>query len=68
MATFGMINATSPGISQIMIKEFRYWNRRVPLNELQKNRYRQLDPTSVSGLVSYVRLIGGLSNFLLDLV
>ena len=65
---FGKLNATSFGAAQVLIKEFRYWNKRVPLWDLQKIRYRQLDPTSVSGLVSYVRLIGGLDNFLLDLV
>jgi hypothetical protein len=65
---FGKLNTTSFGAAQVLIKEFRYWNKRVPLWDLQKIRYRQLDPTSVSGLVAYVRLIGGLDNFLLDLV
>jgi hypothetical protein len=44
----------------MMIKDIRYWNRKVLPDETKITRYQQLDPTQNPNLLSYYRLMTGL--------
>ena len=57
-------NAESlPGASNVLIKEFRFWNQQLTAAELSNNRYRQVDPTKLPGqvLIVYLRMATGSS-------
>ena len=55
--------STLPGASNVLIKEFRYWNVQLTSGDLSNNRYRQIDPTKLDGetLIVYLRLATGSS-------
>lgn len=69
LATFGKSSvdedsAILPGSTNVLIKEFRFWNKQLSSLELEVNRYRQIDPTKLPGdyLLVYLRMATGSST------
>ena len=52
-----------PGAQNVLVKEFRFWNKQQSNAELSNNRYRQIDPTKLEEgeLLVYLRLATGSS-------
>ncbi len=52
-----------PGTRNVLVKEFRFWNKQLSNADLSNNRYRQIDPTKLPAeeLLVYLRLATGSS-------
>lgn len=52
-----------PGARNVLVKEFRFWNKQLSNADLSNNRYRQIDPTKLPAeeLLVYLRLATGSS-------
>jgi len=50
-----------PGVSKMLLKEFRFWNKQLTSTELADRRYRSVDPTKLPAdyLLVYLRLATG---------
>ena len=65
IASFGKSAAPDklPGASNVLVKEFRFWNKQLTNFDLENNRYRQVDPTKLDAgfLLVYLRMATGSS-------
>lgn len=52
-----------PGATNVLVKEFRFWNKQLSSLEIDINRYRQVDPSKLSAdyLLVYLRMATGSS-------